>query len=474
MYRKTFEVLAKYISKKTGVAIQFDTDGGAHADMKNDILHLPKDIAKSHAYAAISLIMHEAAHIRHSKVIPIDKVIKTKGEFSILNAIEDIRIDNLNFRVLPNVWNFYEALIDEVKKEFDPKTPLASRALCWCILKLENFNPKAMFGVDARALGMKCMEPIQDALYRIDVGHWDDLRNRILEIKKILGITAKQDPPMPQVQVAGLQMGGNVEGSPIDTDTTLHPGKVLSCGQGQGMDGGSSSAIGGLAMDEQCANQFKEILNVKERKVVDNGTYLDTDNLVAFKTGDVNALFKEEKIIKKKKSKIFFLMDASGSMSSPMLCGKSRSHVVSKAVKKMTDILDEVSSVEGLNVDWDVGAFRGSYVPLNKETWQQEYGSGGGTNFERPFLQVMDTMLKDYTIDGKRIIVCFTDGDVYDHEIDTVKASIMRNFTDVRALVISVGSTNNSRIVKEITGDNIIVAEDNAVPVIMETIKAML
>ena len=208
--------------------------------------------------------------------------------------------------------------------------------------------------------------------------------------------------------------------------------------------------------------------------MVENGTFLDTDSLVAFKTGDVNELFKEEKIVKKKKSKIFFLLDASGSMGTPLLDGQSRSRVVSKALKTLTGILDEVSSIEGLNVDWDIGAFKSHYIKLNKETWARDYRIGGGTKFADPFDEVMETMLKDYTIDGKRIIICFTDGDVYDHEIEEVKENIQKNFTDVRSLIISVGSTGGSAIVKEITGDNIILAEENAVPVIMETIKAML
>ena len=46
------------------------------------------------------------------------------------------------------------------------------------------------------------------------------------------------------------------------------------------------------------------------------------------------------KIVKKKKSKIYFLLDASGSMASNLLDGQSRAKVVSKSVKKLTEILD--------------------------------------------------------------------------------------------------------------------------------------
>jgi len=331
-----------------------------------------------------------------------------------------------------------------------------------------------MFSSDSDKLGLEIIPDMDSSTMDIDYDRWDDLRVKILEIKKKLGITDAQDPPMTPQQIAGLQMGGNVDGSPINVDGILHPGSIFSCGQGKGMEGGSGAAIGSLAMEEQCANQFKEILNVKERKVVDNGTFLDTDSLVAFRTGDVGELFKEERIVKKKKSKIFFLLDASGSMGTNLIDGQSRATVVKKSLTTLTQILDEVSSIEGLNVDWEIGAFKSHYIPLEKDTWKSNYNIGGGTQFEDPFNEVMEKMLKDYTIDGKRIIICFTDGDVADFEIENVRDNIARNFTDVRSLIISVGSTGQSKIAKEITGDNIIIAEDNAVPVIMETIKAML
>src|SRR5260221_557091 len=114
MYRRTFEVFAKWIADQNKVSIVFDTDGGAHADLKTDTLHLPKEIGNDNALGALALLMHEAAHVKHSKKIPIKKVAPMQSDFHILNAIEDVRIDRKNFQIMPNVYHFYEEL---VKKE---------------------------------------------------------------------------------------------------------------------------------------------------------------------------------------------------------------------------------------------------------------------------------------------------------------------------------------------------------------------
>ena len=470
MYKRTFEVLAKFISEKNNVSIVFDTEGGAHADMKTNTLHLPKEIANKHAYTAISLMMHESGHIKHSQIIPIKEICKTKGDFHILNAIEDVRVDRKNFSVLPNIIEFYRELTDEVTREVDKKTPLAIRALCWGILQLEGFSPSRKFGDDARKLGTQLSGPMIDGVRYIEQRDWTKVKEVIDEIKKLLGIPPSQDPPVQEQMVMGAGTDGPLSG----VEDIMRPGKCWAKGQGSGMVGGSSTGIGELAMDEMCANQFKEIMNIKERKVTSDGSTLDTDNLLSYHTGDVESLFKEEKIVKKKKSKIMFLLDASGSMCSDLVDGQMCGTVVTKSVKKMTRIIDEVAELEGVNIEWEVGAFQDNYIPLTKGNWENEYRLGGGTSFAPSFIQVMEEMVKDYSVDGKKIIIVMTDGCVSDYEIREVKEAIIRNYSDVRSLIISVGSDANSAIVKEITGDNIIVAENNATHVIMETIKSLL
>jgi hypothetical protein len=466
MYRKTFETLSKWISKEQKVKIVFDTDGSARADIKNDTLHLPKDIANENAHAAIALMMHESAHIAHSKKIPFKEVAPTKTSFHILNAIEDIRIDRINFNVLPNIKEFYYPLVDKV--DFKGPVSNAVKALCFGILELEGFWPRAE--KEVTDLYQKIRPFLVEGIYNIENDDWVKLKEKIDKIKKLLGVPPEQDQPMPQeVQVVGQ---GGVDGDLSGIEKLLKPGNAWS--EGTPMEGGTSDTIGELAMDEMNANQFKEILNVKERKTVSDGSTLDTETLTSLGTGDISTLFKEELHEKKKKSKVMFLLDASGSMKVPLIDGVKRSDAVVRSVRKLTRILDEVRDIEGVSVDWGIGQFNNNFSELPKHEWDTLYHPYGGTSFEGPFKEAVQLMLDDYTIDGKKIIIAMTDGDVSDYEIEQVRDYIREKHSDVRALIVGVGAMPNGALVHEIVGDNVIMASTDAEFILMEVIKSML
>lgn len=511
MYRRTFEVFAKFIAKQNNVEILFDTDGGAHANMKTNVLHLPKEIADDNAFGALALCMHEAAHIKHSKVIPAKEVAPMQSDFHILNAIEDVRIDLKNFRILPNVFSFYEDLVekhmdltdDGIKAllkddESFKEIPEAAVRLCGAILIAEGFNPKMMKDDKDFINKSQIVDIMRGACYQIEAHDWKTLKKTIQEIKKLLKIDPSKDKPnkakfvngdpdgkdegeeVAAVEVDGTKgdKEGKGQGTKPDPNDLSGTGRLMKpaaiWGKGQKMPGGSMLATSPLAMDEQCAKQFKEILNVKEIRIIKEGSILDTENLIAFYTGDIDELFKQEITVRKKKSKIMFLIDASGSMGTGLLDGKSRAHVVKSCVQKLTEILTEVQQLEGLNVDWCVSQFDDSYKPLTKEGWQREYRADGGTSFINGFDGAMKDMLDDYSIEGKRIIVAFSDGDISGNEIDHVSGLIGKNHADVRSLIIGVGSDMGGKFVTDIVGNNVIIAEDNATEIIMETIKAML
>jgi uncharacterized protein with von Willebrand factor type A (vWA) domain len=98
----------------------------------------------------------------------------------------------------------------------------------------------------------------------------------------------------------------------------------------------------------------------------------------------------------------------------------------------------------------------------------------GGTNFHNAFHQAITDLANDNSIDGKKMIVCFTDGDVCESQIKDVKNDIIKYGSDVRAMVIGIGTDPCSHMSQEIVGDNIILAEENADLVLLETIGEML
>lgn len=489
MYRKTFEIFGKFIGRTNNVTIVYDMPGSmAKANLTKNILHLPTDIANQNAHKALALTMHEAAHVRWSKEIPVKDLCPMESDFEIVNAIEDIRIDRKNFDILPNVIGFYEELVKEhmnmTKPELLGKDKDAKRRLCIGILRGEGFYPKITKEDEEFMRKSNLRDIMMQGTSEIEHNDWRGLKITIEKIKKLLNIDPNQDKPNTKTEIRigsgdqdgdGEPNGGDSGDGQETANIKIGNDPWKGIGKGDRMPGGSLSA-NPLAMDELCANQFKEILNVKEVKVIHEGSVLDTDNLISYHTGEIEDLFKEETTIRKKKSKIMFLIDDSGSMGgSGLLDGQSRAKVVKSSVMKLTEIIDEVRELEGINVDWSVGAFAYGYIPLTKENWQREYtGNGGGTHFSAGFEGAMQEMLDDYNIEGKRIIVVFTDGDVTPSCVDRVNEMIRSNHSDVRSLVIGVGSDFQGQFAKELVGDNIIVAEDNAVDIIIQTIRTML
>ena len=476
MYKKTFETIAKYFATASKVSLVFDTDGGAYADMKADMLHLPKAIADENAYAALALTMHEAAHIRYSKKIPMEDLVDTEADKFILNAIEDVRIDRKNFGVLPNIKEFYRQLVKDHTNLTKVKDKIVAM-LCKAILKLEGFKTTPRKDVD-KAKQKNLEELMKEGIFNIDYNKWDDFKQTRDSIKKLLGINPDKDRKLPKeekcIGVAGGK-GKDGEGTiQAQIDGITKNNACLKPGQ-QDMEGGSGQFGSPIALEEQTTKQFKEILNIKETRVSENGKELDTDSLISYFTHDIAELFKEEKIVKKKKSKIFLLLDGSGSMNQRLLDHTPDYQIVSASVKSLTNILDELRETEGVDIDWDIGMFRSTYHPLTKENWQQRYSPAGGTMLEGPFISVVEDMLKDYTIEGKRIIVVLTDGEIYESEIENVQQYLISKAKDIRPIFIGVGlNYSKNKFTKDLLGDNVILDKSSADFIICKAIETLL
>ena len=487
MYRRTFEVLAKWVGDRSKTRVLFDTDGGAHANLKTNEIHLPEQISKDNALGALALLMHEAAHLRHSKKIPMKQVVKCQEDHVILNACEDIRIDRKNFNLLENVYDFYTELTEKHIDLTKSPAPQMIKSLSAGIMINENFDPKMDKATQDVIDNTDLTSRMWDLVSDIEYNRWADLKLNIKKIKKILKITKETPLTQKQKIMLGIEADpndpNNKNGEPVgmsgmapeeglakDLEDIMRPSN--GWGKGEAMKG--PGFFGSVDLDEITKQQFKELLCIKERRVIPDGVTLDTDNLVAYYTGDIEELFKEEKIVKQKKSKILFLIDASGSMSSPLMDRKRRVEVVKRCVTALTDILEEVRATESIDVDWAVAGFDDSYYRYKNETWENEYGAGGGTDIKRGVRGALDDLMKDHTVEGKRILVIFSDGDVSSDDIDMIKKMIISKGSDIRTLVVGVGTQLTGRMATEIVGDNIILTEADSSFVLMETVKEML
>lgn len=469
MQRRTFEILAKWLANEQGVKVQYEDIPGPMVDMNTKTIKLPFNIKEANVFSALAQLMHEAAHVCWSTAIPKD-VAPGAVSHEILNVIEDVRIDLKNFGKLPNIKEFYRRMVhDHVypRKNEIAKENLMTRVLINAILHLEGFSTIQ----DQEALEFAQKHNINgiitDAISYLDTGYYDLAKVKVRELMDIFGA---QDPPQEQVRSAGTSVGN--DSGDVNVSKYLHPADVWSKGR---LEGASMETIGTAALREITKQNLKELLNIKETCVVHDGRRLDTDNLIDFFTGQIERLFKDDEIIKRKRSKIIFLLDASGSMRGRLLDKQSRRTVVTKCVKAMCEILDEVQLTEGLDVQYKVHAFNDCFIPLEQANWEKEYfNHSGGTCLLDAFRKTQEMILADTEIDGNKLIIILTDGDVDNGQIEEVRNEILKYNQDVRCMFMGVGADINGAYKEKLIGDNNILAEDCADQVIMDVVEQML
>lgn len=480
MNLRTYEILAKYIGQKHGIKVILEPNAQASANIKTKTIHMPSNISEDKVFTALTTILHEAAHIKYTTQIPEDLVKDTVAHM-ILNAIEDIRIDKKNFDLLPNIRDFYERCYKDTLKEADPqdidKAPLHRVVLGNGILKCEDFGGLQYKRKDAQDFERKhgVAGIMDDTVDKIEYRDWKGVKENIERLIKIFDLQ-DQRKPLPKEAGKGEKGGKGEEGiggGAGEEDVGLI-GKNFGTGQGNHNTKGFCE-IGKVALQEMTKNRFKELLNIKETRKVEDGVTIDTDNLTAFMTGDIDSLFMEDKTVHKKKSKIMILLDGSGSMRARLLDGSSKKSTVGACAREVIEILEEVRHIDGLNVDYEIGVFTASFTKCTKENWEETFSDmDGGTDLITAFKAGQEILLEDQELDGNKIIIVLTDGEVYENEIDDMKKEIIRHNEDVRCMIIGVGANVTGHFVKEVIGDSNIITKDCADIILMEAIMDAL
>jgi hypothetical protein len=158
-----------------------------------------------------------------------------------------------------------------------------------------------------------------------------------------------------------------------------------------------------------------------------------------------------------------------------MLDKNSRVKVVSDCIESLTRILKEVQSEESIDVDYEVAKFESSGMNmLGKDNWRHSYYAGGGTNLAYAFRQALAYLQKDQTVEGKKIIIVVTDGEVGMNQIDDFKRYVVEYGGDILALVIGVGCDPAGPMALNVLGDNLILSAEHADEVIFEAIRRLL
>lgn len=490
MNKRTFEILAKLVAEKNGVSVVFDVkDGPPNADLKNKVIHMPIDIDKNKVFAALALLMHEAAHLNHTAKIPYHDFVKDEQDMFIFNSIEDTRIDVKNYSLLPNVYEFYRELINSYVYPLPDDAPDAFKVLVTCSLWRNGFTGYTDTNIQEFITKNKIYDLFCEALEHLNNRNFVDAASNMQEIKKkIFNIPNKQqkvddsqtdkgdkDGDTPGNQDSGEGKDGNKRkgqggGSKYSKPSDItQPSKVWSVGNK--LEGSSGIELGEAVFQETTKNKFKEILNMKENKIISGGLDMNMDNLTAYSLGDIDELFKDDMIVKNKKSTIAFLLDASSSMNTPLTDSNKRCAIAKGCVASLKKILDEVKEIEGINIDYKVFSFNDDVREIKD---LNEYSPYGGTRFEHGFRYVVEKLDKDITAEGKKIVIVFSDGDVDNEEIDAIKKIIINKGTDIRCLIVGIGSDHTGSMAKKIVGDNIIFVKDNANEIVLKAIEECL
>ena len=509
MNKRTWEIIAEYASDEMGIKVVIADDcQGPQICLETKTITLPTRIKEENALAALSSLFHEAAHMKYSTIIPKD-FSKDSIDHHILNAMEDVRIDNKTFMLLPNIWDFYLDFVKNhlcIKDNMDRimQQDMLTRCLIQLILLSTNFGKYAW---DKEAIDFlqdnHVYELFRNGVSYIDYKMWDDLRITIDKIKVIFNV----NQPKEKLNDKGTGHGEEVQDCSGDRDTGDGSGKSKASdvkgksptrdtsdrtedtpkedtkiedlirpktmwGEGEGLTGPSSQGFSAVELQANTKQKFINALNMSEKYMTSDGNNLNTDNLIAFLTGDIEELFHEEETEVVKKSKIIFCLDASGSMHAPLIGRKNRNKALAECTKSLTNLLDEIRETEGLNVDYDILAFNSSVHPLPKEGWENMYlRMGGGTRAVKAIQEAVN-ILNRGDFDGNRIIVFVTDGDVDNRELKEIKEILQRNSSEIKALILGIGASGE--YVEKLCGDRNILCFDHAEQILMEAIQTML
>lgn len=108
----TFKILAEHFSDDTGVKLTV-SGTEAKADIVNKEIFLPENISMEMFDVTLATLLHESYHIKHTKGLR-KSVDCSSVEGLVLNVLEDIRIDAKILKKYPNGPNLYKNLIEYI------------------------------------------------------------------------------------------------------------------------------------------------------------------------------------------------------------------------------------------------------------------------------------------------------------------------------------------------------------------------
>ena len=81
--------------------------------------------------------------------------------------------------------------------------------------------------------------------------------------------------------------------------------------------------------------------------------------------------------------------------------------------------------------------------------------------------------MEDYTVDGNKMVILMTDGEVDTHQIEDIRNDIMKHNQDVRCMIIGVGADPMKDFMENLCDHNIL-CQELADVIILDCISEMI
>jgi len=476
--KASFLSIIKWCSRQTGAKIIFDKEEGEcpTADIPNRIIHMPKKVAVANSDVVLAILIHESMHIKHTPKW-LSTLCRDPVDHFIFNALEDCRIETIAVGQLRALTYFLKKLVVDARRIDRSDRKLGEKVLlniaCHASRsKLCDEYDVRRAEIDNRAL-ITDIKDLYRRIFTVSVAksfqaNVQDLYVKIDEYRKIFNMP-KVDPKKEKKEKQPANgVGGEDLKAQVGEDKVQATEKSLQQYKGQGPATGVGdeetldlTELAGSLVDinEQAKARIKESLKKSVSAIIDEGTMLNCDNLTALLTGDIDEVFTDTQIVKSMRTKVYFLMDVSGSMltgrfhvpdinnENNMPNDVSRLTVAVSAFKAISEVMDEARNEYGVDLEYENFMFNANCVKVDKMT-EDFRGSGGGTNLLWAFKVVMKAVRADDPA-NKRIVCVLTDGEV--KQVDEIQQLLMSEAQDIRIVFVGIGedASRHSELIKK-------------------------
>ena len=457
--KQMFLTVIKWCSKHAGARIKFDPSCNCpQADVDTKIITMPTMIAINRADSMLGIIIHEAMHIKHTPKWlndlvrdPIDKII--------FNGLEDCRIETYACNQLRALKHFLKAAVYEsralikdpsiIKLGFRVITNIACRV---SETKLFDDRETRCSENDNKEL----LDNLRDIYRRIFtvtmkksfIDNVEDLYKKIDEFRRIYNLPKADPSKKEQKKVPGM---GEYEGN-IRQEAAGEMSKKRGLGRGLDIEDQldlSDMNTYMIDLNEQAKVRIKETLKKSLETIIDEGNTLNTDNLVELLIGNIDEVFIDTKIEKKVRTKVYFLVDASGSMSSNIndeataIEGLDANVTCMKlaisAFTALEEIVLEMKEIYGMDMDYETYLFADNCERV--ASIKQPTYVGGGTQIIKAFKKVLKSIHNDDPA-NKRILIILTDGEIGYNVPREMVDLINHEAQDIRVVVTGIGDSS--------------------------------